>query len=195
MHMHICCHYKNNTEWGNQPIWLPINLSGLFCFLFVLQWQTRNPRRHLSRRSNSLRAPHHSSEDPSGCLSSSARWMVSILIGWVNFPMLSKGILFTWWLLEHSGGDGSWNHSYKAISLFQLCDQNFPVSAPVLGEIINLLCLIGKPTRWHMENCCPQQCLSIQGRAQRIMSLAAYMKTPGLSKFHWLPNTYKLMVF
>lgn len=106
----------------------------LFGFVGFLQWQTRNPHRHLSRRSNSLRAPHHSSVDPSGCLSSFARLMVSILIGWVNFPMLSKGLLFASWPLEHRG---------VVIAVRVILIRLFSVSV-VLSKLPSLCsCLIG----------------------------------------------------
>lgn len=78
--------------------------------VFSWQWRTRNPHRRPLRRSNSLKAPRRLCGDHSGCLSSSARWMASILIGWVTCRVLSDGTLFTqglfhwpwqwWWLSE-----------------------------------------------------------------------------------------------
>lgn len=96
VHIHSRCHVETalNVETNHQ-------LAGaLIWVIFPWQWQTRNPHRRPLQRSNSLKAPHHLFGDHSGCSSSFARLMVSILMGWVNCPMLSKGILFTRWLSD-----------------------------------------------------------------------------------------------
>ena len=92
--------------------------------VFSWQWQTRNPHRHPLQRSNSLKVPRRLCGDHSGCLSSSARWMASILIGWVTCRVLSDSTLFTQWLF-HWPWQWWWLSElffHEAISLFQLCD-------------------------------------------------------------------------
>lgn len=117
-HMHVGVRWK--YHWLGEETNLHTHLSE---WSFSWQWQTRNPHRRPLQRSNSLKAPRHSCGDHSGCLSSFARLMASILIGWVTCPVLSTGVPFTHdCFIALGGGGGCLSHFNKVISLLQLCN-------------------------------------------------------------------------
>lgn len=98
------CRHKIETPVNGNPTH---PAHSLITVVFSWQWPTRNPRRHPLRRSNSLKAPRHLCGGHSGCSSSFARLTASILIGWVNCPVPSHGVLLSQWLSHwpwQSGG-------------------------------------------------------------------------------------------
>lgn len=98
------CRYKLETAVDGNPMH---PARSLIRVVFSWQWPTRNPHRHPLRRSSSSKAPRHLCGGHSGCSSSFARLMASILIGWVSCPLLSWGVLSPQWLSHwpwQSGG-------------------------------------------------------------------------------------------
>ena len=91
-HMHVGIRQKHLWMGPTHPA------HSLIRVVFSWQWPTRNPHRHPLRRSNSLKAPRHLCGGHSGCSSSCARLTASILIGWVNCPVPSHGVLLSQWL-------------------------------------------------------------------------------------------------
>lgn len=148
-HTQICHFFSlfNGTYARRHKIETPVNVNpahpahSLIRVVFSWQWPTRNPRRHPLRRSNSLKAPRRLCGGHSGCSSSFARLTASILIAWVNCPVLSRGVLFSQWLSHWPWQSGG--------CLSRFWQGYFSVSVMWLRLSDSSACLVGNYKSFH----------------------------------------------